>query len=201
VFDRAKEIATIGHGERKSAMMIELPEKLEAALKVQANAHGVSPAGYVCEVLERDLASSLEGQSSGVPFKTGRGMFAKYGQAPSAEEIDANRADMFHNFGEHFWWFAGVADTHTALWHLFDDKRLSAAAEAFINEAATARRKIAISTISLAEVVYLIEKNRLPQSAMMNWRKPWPTPSMFLRKPFLAPPLCRRSVHLQPQPQ
>lgn len=102
VFDRAKEIVTIGHGERKSAMMIELPEKLEAALKVQANAHGVSPAGYVCEVLERDLASSLEGQSSGVPFKTGRGMFAKYGQAPSAEEIDANRADMFQNFGEHF---------------------------------------------------------------------------------------------------
>jgi PIN domain nuclease of toxin-antitoxin system len=51
------------------------------------------------------------------------------------------------------------------LWHLFDDKRLSAAAEAFINEAATARRKIAISTISLAEVVYSIEKNRLPQSA------------------------------------
>jgi plasmid stability protein len=88
--------------KRKSAMMIELPEKLEAALKIQANAHGVSPAGYVCEVLERDLASSLEGQSSGVPFKTGRGMFAKYGQAPSAEEIDANRTDMFQNFGEHF---------------------------------------------------------------------------------------------------
>jgi PIN domain nuclease of toxin-antitoxin system len=60
---------------------------------------------------------------------------------------------------------AGVADTHTALWHLFDDKRLSAAAEAFINEAATARRKIVISTISLAEVVYLVEKNRLPASA------------------------------------
>jgi PIN domain nuclease of toxin-antitoxin system len=59
---------------------------------------------------------------------------------------------------------AGVADTHTALWHLFD-KRLSTAAEAFINEAATARRKIAISTISLAEVVYLVEKNRLPASA------------------------------------
>jgi len=83
-------------------MLIELPEKLDAALKVQANAHGVSPAGYVCEVLERDLASSLEGQSSSVPFKTGRGMFAKYGQAPSAKEIDANRAGIFQNFGEHF---------------------------------------------------------------------------------------------------
>ncbi|MGA2131981.1 MAG: hypothetical protein ABSH50_06805 [Bryobacteraceae bacterium] len=54
------------------------------------------------EVLERDLASSLETQSSGVPFKTGRGMSAKYGQAPSAEEIDANRADMSRNFGEDF---------------------------------------------------------------------------------------------------
>jgi hypothetical protein len=29
-------------------------------------------------------------------------LFAKYGQAPSAEEIDANRADMFRNFGEDF---------------------------------------------------------------------------------------------------
>jgi hypothetical protein len=78
-------------------MMIEVPEKLEAALKVQANAHGGSPAGYVCEVLERDLAAALEGQSSGAPFKTGRGMFAKYEKAPSAEEIDTSRADMFQN--------------------------------------------------------------------------------------------------------
>ena len=60
---------------------------------------------------------------------------------------------------------AAVADTHTALWHLFDDARLSASAGTAISEAATARRKIAISTTSLAEVVYLVEKNRLPPSA------------------------------------
>jgi PIN domain nuclease of toxin-antitoxin system len=60
---------------------------------------------------------------------------------------------------------AAVADTHTALWHLFDDARLSDAAAAIISETAAARRKIAISTITLAEVVYLIEKNRLPASA------------------------------------
>ena len=60
---------------------------------------------------------------------------------------------------------AAVADTHTALWHLFDDARLSAAARIFIGEAAASRRKVAISSISLAEVVYLIEKNRLPLSA------------------------------------
>ena len=56
-------------------MMIELPEKRGTILKVQANAHGVSPDGYVREVLERDLAPSLEEQSSGIPFKSGRGMF------------------------------------------------------------------------------------------------------------------------------
>jgi len=83
-------------------MIVELPEKLEAALKVQANAHGVSPEGYVCVVLQRDLAPALQAQSPGIPFKTGRGTFAKYGQAPSSEEIDANRADMFRNFGEAF---------------------------------------------------------------------------------------------------
>ena len=60
---------------------------------------------------------------------------------------------------------AGVADTHTALWHLFDDPRLSATAGAFIDEAAKARRKIAVSSISLAELVYLVEKGRLPASA------------------------------------
>ena len=73
-------------------MKIELPEELGLALKVRANARGVSVDGHVREVVERDLAPTLEGQSSGIPFKTGRGLFAKYGQAPSAEEIDANRA-------------------------------------------------------------------------------------------------------------
>jgi plasmid stability protein len=81
-------------------MTIELPEELGAALKVRANAHGVSVTSYAREILERDLAASLEERSSDVPFKTGRGMFAKYGAAPSAEEIDANRADMFRNFGD-----------------------------------------------------------------------------------------------------
>ncbi len=83
-------------------MIVDLPENLEAALKAQANAHGVSPEGYVCDVLERILGPNLELQSAGVPFKTGRGSFAKFGQAPSGDEIDANRSDMFRNFGEDF---------------------------------------------------------------------------------------------------
>jgi PIN domain nuclease of toxin-antitoxin system len=61
--------------------------------------------------------------------------------------------------------FAAVADTHTAIWHLFGDPRLSADARHFIEEAAAARRKIAISSISLAELVYLVEKGRLAEAA------------------------------------
>ena len=37
----------------------------------------------------------MDEEPSGPPFKTGRGLLAKYGPAPSTEEIDANRADMF----------------------------------------------------------------------------------------------------------
>jgi len=61
--------------------------------------------------------------------------------------------------------FAAVADTHTAIWHLFGDPRLSTDARAFIEQAAAARRKIAISSISLAELVYLVEKGRLAEPA------------------------------------
>ena len=56
---------------------------------------------------------------------------------------------------------AGVADTHTALWYLFGDSRLSRRAKKFIDQAAAARRLIEISPISLAEIVYLIETSRI----------------------------------------
>jgi PIN domain nuclease of toxin-antitoxin system len=59
----------------------------------------------------------------------------------------------------------GVADTHAGIWYLSSDPRLSATAKAFFDKAAQDRRKIALSTISLAEIIYLVEKNRLPASA------------------------------------
>ncbi|HEY5055054.1 MAG TPA: PIN domain-containing protein [Acidobacteriaceae bacterium] len=58
-----------------------------------------------------------------------------------------------------------VADTDTALWHLFGDVRLSTTARQRIQAAALAREKIAISTITLAEIVYLVEKNRIAAEA------------------------------------
>ena len=63
---------------------------------------------------------------------------------------------------------AGTADTHTALWYLFNDASLSVAAGDFIDRAADAGSHIVVSSISLAEIVYLLEKNRLPASAYVD---------------------------------
>jgi hypothetical protein len=51
-------------------LTIELPDNLEAALRTQANAEGVSEAGYIRLMLERDLTT------------------------PTAENVDAERSGM-----------------------------------------------------------------------------------------------------------
>ncbi len=78
---------------------IELPDQLDAALKAEARAQGISEAGFVRQVLERILIPGGE-EKAGPPFETGYGMWAKYGPAPSAEEIDENRRDMFRHFAQ-----------------------------------------------------------------------------------------------------
>jgi PIN domain nuclease of toxin-antitoxin system len=54
-----------------------------------------------------------------------------------------------------------VADTHTLLWYLQADPRLSSAAKSLLSATEDAGDQIAISTISLAEVVYLIDRGRV----------------------------------------
>jgi PIN domain nuclease of toxin-antitoxin system len=55
-----------------------------------------------------------------------------------------------------------IADTHTAIWYLFSDSRLGKAASAFIDGTVAKGDHIGISAISIAEMVYLIEKGRIP---------------------------------------
>ena len=81
-------------------MTVEIPERLEGALKAHAQIRGLSAEGYVRDMLERDLGVT-DGPPT-VPFKTSRGMLAHLGPAPSAEEIDENRKEMFRGFGENF---------------------------------------------------------------------------------------------------
>jgi PIN domain nuclease of toxin-antitoxin system len=57
---------------------------------------------------------------------------------------------------------AAVADTHTALWYLAGDPRLSKAAKEFIDRASGNDLRVAVSPISLVELAYLVEKGRVP---------------------------------------
>src|SRR4051794_21048323 len=58
-----------------------------------------------------------------------------------------------------------VADTHAVLWYLYNDARLSAPVTAFMDALDQAGDQIAISSITFAEMVYLIEKGRIPPTA------------------------------------
>lgn len=80
---------------------------------------------------------------------------------------------------------AGVADTHTALWYLLRNPRLSAVARTFMDNAASAGDDIVVSPISLAEIVYLVEKGRLPASAYDELRIALTDPGFVLHEaPF-----------------
>ena len=75
--------------------VIEIPDHQAAALKERAAAHGLSLTAWLAK-----LADEWPDNPSPKPFKSGRGMLAKYGTAPSAEEIDENRRDMFRGFAQ-----------------------------------------------------------------------------------------------------
>jgi hypothetical protein len=82
-------------------MNITLPlqPQEEAKLLAAARAKGVSANALVQEAVNKIIAAA-PGEASVKKERTRsvRGLLAKYGPAPSAEEIDENRAEMFANF-------------------------------------------------------------------------------------------------------
>ena len=77
---------------------------------------------------------------------------------------------------------AGVADTHVALWYVLKNPLLSIRAKSFIEDAAGSGWSIAVSAISLAEIVYLVEKKRLPESAYEGLRAVPGDPTRVLKE-------------------
>jgi hypothetical protein len=69
-----------------------------AALKAKAAAAGLTLEDW----FQRLAAQAAETGEPQQPFTSGYGMLAKYGPAPSAEEIDENRREMFRGFAEDF---------------------------------------------------------------------------------------------------
>lgn len=61
---------------------------------------------------------------------------------------------------------AVVADTHTVIWYLQNSPRLSTTALITLDSATQSGDPIYISSITIAEIVYLTEKGKIPQAAL-----------------------------------
>ena len=71
----------------------------EAKLLAQARAQGVTPEDLVRHAIEPIIAAAEGLSLTKKPTKSALGALARLGPAPSAEEIDENRVEMFANFG------------------------------------------------------------------------------------------------------
>lgn len=76
-------------------MQIEIADHHAVVLRELAAAQGLTLNAWLGKLAE-DAAGSVRKK----PLKTGRGILAQYGPAPSAEEIDENRREMFRNFAK-----------------------------------------------------------------------------------------------------
>ncbi len=65
---------------------------------------------------------------------------------------------------------SAVLDTHAVLWYLENARELSNLARTTIEDAVRNGHSVYVSTISLIETVYLVERNRIPSSALQRLR-------------------------------
>jgi hypothetical protein len=77
---------------------IELPDKQVYALRAKALMAGLSLEAWFQKIADQHV----EPEPPRGPYQSSYGILAKYGPAPSAEEIEENRRDMFRGFGEDF---------------------------------------------------------------------------------------------------
>ncbi len=79
-------------------LILPLEPQDEAKLVALARGRGVSADQLVREAIHNILAGASEPLGHKEPTRSLRGLLAQYGPAPSAEEIEENRAEMFANF-------------------------------------------------------------------------------------------------------
>ena len=86
--------------KKKDRMTITLPLEPQKAAKLIAVAEskGMTADELVSQAVDKIIAEAPEAAAHNEPTLSLRSLLARYGIAPSAEEIDRNRADMFRNF-------------------------------------------------------------------------------------------------------
>jgi len=61
-----------------------------------------------------------------------------------------------------------LLDTHAAIWYLRQSRELSAPALKAIHKTVGSGRRLYVSAISLVEAIYLVERARIPLSALLE---------------------------------
>ena len=84
-----------------------------------------------------------------------------------------------------------VVDTHTVVWYLLEDRRISQKAVAAMDSAVESGYTIYIPAICLVEVIYLLERGRLPEEAWTRLEDVLDDPD----SPFELVPLSRAVVN------
>lgn len=74
-----------------------------------------------------------------------------------------------------------IADTHTTIWYLYSDSRLGKAASNFIDRAISQGDHIGVSAITVAEIIYLVEKGRIPTNAARDLQDAAANPKAVLQ--------------------
>jgi PIN domain nuclease of toxin-antitoxin system len=75
-----------------------------------------------------------------------------------------------------------VIDTHAVIWYLYQDNRLSSAALAAINQARQLGITVGLPGICLIEIIYLVEKQKIPSTAFDDLIKELDSPGTILRE-------------------
>ncbi|MGH7867399.1 MAG: type II toxin-antitoxin system VapC family toxin, partial [Candidatus Dormibacteraceae bacterium] len=76
---------------------------------------------------------------------------------------------------------SAVLDTHAALWYLLKSPNLSPKALQVIEDALRLGEPVILPSISLVEVIYLVEKGRIPRSALERLKAALEDPSAGLK--------------------
>ena len=79
--------------------LIELSDDQAALLEAKAAAHGLTLEGWLGKLAEEEDAQTFLPQ---IPLEFGRDRWANHAPAPSTEDIDEDRSDIFRGFGEDF---------------------------------------------------------------------------------------------------
>lgn len=64
-----------------------------------------------------------------------------------------------------------IADTHAVIWYLLDSPRLSTLALAQFETCRTDGVRVGVASISIVEIVYLVDKDRFPQEPFPCWKR------------------------------